>query len=77
MGDLSVNGLGPYLGQGDAKEEADEGCLLAYLALSVGPLNKDMPTMIAHIRGIGHFQKLKLGSRPTTNIPRAHLAVRG
>ena len=73
----SVNGLGPYLGQGNANAEAEEDCLLAYLALSVGPPNKDKSTMISHLHGIGHFHKLKLGSNPIANMPSVQLMARG
>ena len=60
-----------------ANAEAEEDCLLAYLALSVVPLNNDMSTMIAHLHGIGHFHKLKLGPNPITNMPGVQLTASG
>ena len=65
-----ANGLVPYLGLIDAEFEKGDDRLLAYLAMSVGPLNKDMPTTITHLRGIGHFRKLQLGPNPIINMPR-------
>ena len=50
---------------------------MAYCALSVGPLNKDMSTMIAHLHCSGHFHKLKSGSDPIANMPRVQLMAMG
>ena len=60
----SANCRIPYLASWDADLEKGEDILLAYLALSVGSLNKDMSTTITHLRGVGHFRKLEVGPDP-------------
>ena len=78
MGDVPIGERAiPYLGVGCAGLGKEEDSLLAYLALSVGPLNRDMSTMIAHLHGIWHFHKVKMGPNPISNMPRAQLMVRG
>ena len=73
----SLNGISPYFSVGNSGKERGEDSLLSYLPLSVGPLNKDMSTMITHIHGIGHLRKLRLGANPIGEMPRAQLMVRG
>ena len=72
-----MSGFTPYLGSDGVDMEREEDSLLNYLALSVGPSNKDMSTMITQIREVAHFRKLKLGANPISATPRAHLMIRG
>ena len=71
------NGHGPYLGGGWVDLEKDGHRWLSYSALAVGPITKDMTTMITRMRGIGHFQKLKWGPNPIRNMPLVQPAMRG
>ena len=73
----SLNELNPYLSTESADKELEEDSLLNYLSLSVGPLNKDMSTMITRIHGIGRVQKLKRGTNPIGGMPRVQLTIRG
>ena len=47
------------------------------MALSVGPLNEDMATMITHMYGVGQLHKIKLGANPISNMSRVQLMTRG
>ena len=60
----STNGLWPFLGLGGSNPEEGENSIMAYVAMSVGPLAKGMSTMATHLSGIGHFRKIKMGATP-------------
>ena len=47
-----VNGLSPYLDPSDGKFAAEEDSILSYVALSVGPMGKEVSTMITHLSAI-------------------------
>ena len=54
----AVNGLAEYLEAGPSGGGECEDSVLAYLALSVGPLGKDIATMLGHLSAIGYFRRI-------------------
>ena len=73
----SVNGLSPYI---DTRIEAfthEEDIVLCYVALSVGPLGKEVSTMVTHLSDIGYFHRVRTGCNPLVNMPRAQLMLTG
>lgn len=56
-----ANRRGAYLVALVGDKESAEQCALDYMALSVGPLGKDMSTMGTHLPATGHIRMVQLG----------------
>ena len=56
----AVNGESAYF-ETDIERPAREEILHSYIALYVGPLGKDMATMVGHLNDIGYFHRVKTG----------------
>ena len=58
-----------------AQEEEDS--VLPYVALSVGPLGKEVSTMITHLSAVGYFRRIKTGRNPLKDMTRVQLMLKG
>ena len=56
---------------------AEEESVLSYLALSVGPLGKDISSVVGHLNPISYFHRVKTGINPISLMPRVSLMIRG
>ena len=72
-----VNGLIPYLDTSAAKFPLEEDVALSYVALSVGPLGKEVSTMATHLSANGYFHRVKTGHNPLKEMPRVQLMMKG
>ena len=72
-----VNKMDPYLGINDDSTVEDEDSVLSYVSLSVGPLGKEVSTMVTHLSAIGFFHRIKFGANPLTKMARAQLMLKG
>ena len=61
----------------EEKPTTEEDIELSYVALSVGPMGKDVSTMATHLSTIGYFQRVRRGIRPLAPMSRAHLIPKG
>ena len=57
--------------------KSEEDGALAYVALSVGPLGKEVSTMVTHLSAIGHFHRIRTGPNPLTKMARVQLTIKG
>ena len=55
----------------------EEESVLPYLALSVGPLGKDITTVVGHLNALSYFRRVKSGFNPISHMPRVSLMIRG
>ena len=72
-----VNKMDPYLGTNDDSVVEDEDSVLSYVALSVGPLGKEVSTMVTHLSAIGFFHRIKFGVNPLAKMARVQLMLKG
>ena len=72
-----VNGKGPYIDQGEDRSSEEEDSVLSYVALSVGPLGKEVSTMVTHLSAIGFFHRIKYGTNPLNHMSRVQLMLKG
>ena len=72
-----MNGLVPYLDPSGDKFASEEDSVLSYVALSVGPLGKEVYTMITHLSAIGYFHRVKSGGNSLVQMSRVHLTLMG
>ena len=72
-----VNNKGPYLDQRDEWAVEEEDSVLSYVALSVGPLGKEVSTMVTHLSAIGFFHRIKYGPNPLNRMSRVQLMLKG
>ena len=78
MGSLQgVNGLSPYLDTGADKFALEEDSVLAYVALSVGPIGKEVSTTVTHLSAIGFFHRIRFGYNPIKDMSRVQLMLKG
>ena len=72
-----VNGLSPYIDSREERLEGDEDSVIAYGAMSVGPLGKEVSTMVTHLSAIGYFHRIRTGANPSTRMSRVQLMIKG
>ena len=78
VGDFQrVNGRAPYLDAAEDKFTTEEDIALSYVALSVGPLGKEVSTMGAHLAAIGYFHRVRNGVNPLTQMSRVQIMLKG
>ena len=72
-----VNGQSPFMVADPAGISGEEESVLAYLALSVGPLGKDITTVVGRLNSISYFHRVRTGVNPISLMPRVSLMIRG
>ena len=72
-----INGLSPYLSADPQGLPDEEDSVLSYLALSVGPLGKDIATVVGHLNALSYFRRARSGFNPISHMPRVSLMIRG
>ena len=72
-----ANGLNPYLDTTDDKFPAEEDSASPYVALPVGPLGKEVSTMVTHLSAIGYLHRARRGINPLTQMSRVQLMLKG
>lgn len=50
---------------------------VSYIALSVGPMGRDVATMIIHLSPIGYFHRIKGGRNSLSSMTKLQLAING
>ena len=73
----AANGMSAYLEVGSEFLEKGEESVLSYLALSVGPLGKDISTVTGHLNAVGYSHRVRVGENPILEMPMVMLMVRG
>ena len=71
-----VNGKDPYISTCDEKFMEEEDSVLSYVALSVGPLGKEVSTMVTHLSAIGFFHRVKIGFNPLSKMSMVQLMLK-
>ena len=72
-----VNSKDPYISTSDEKFTEEEDSALSYVALSVGPLVKEVSTMVTHLSAIGFFHRVRIGVNPLSQMSRVQLMLKG
>ena len=72
-----VDGLSPYIDSREARLAGEEDSVIAYVAFSVGPLGKEVSTMVTHLSAIGYFHRIRTGGNPLTKMSRVQLMIKG
>ena len=66
-----------YINTTDGTSTGAENIALPYVALSVGPLGKDVPPMVTRLSAIGYFLRIRMGSNPLAQMSPVRLMRRG
>ena len=72
-----VNGKSPFMDADPLGVACEEESALAYLALPVGPLGKDIATVVGRLNSISYFHRVRTGINPISLMPRVSLMIRG
>ena len=63
-------GKTPYFPSATGSEETNKNAAIAYVALNLGPLERDVGTVQNHLQAIGYFHKVRDGYNPLTGMVR-------
>ena len=69
--------MGPYIATDPLGLGAEEESVLSYIALSAGPLGKDISTVVGHLNAISYFHRVRTGQNPALLMRRVSLMIRG
>ena len=73
----AVLGKKEYLSSLEEDKEEEEEAVIAYVALNLGPMERDPGTVQNHLQAIGYFHRLRLGRNPLREMMRLQNLMKG
>ena len=72
-----VLGKTEFLSGDPLDKEGNENAAIAYVALNLGPMERDLGAIQNHLQAIGYFRKLRTGTNPMRTMNRLQNIMKG